>query len=227
MIFIKKYFSLFLILVIIACLQIAVFGATKQELLDELRTSVTIGDVTRTLPEQYVKQFAEMLNRNEYTTEQLDEIMGYIKEGKDYWISTGQPAFSKLQPDQQGKLMSIFNKVAQVLELKVSTKIETEVAQPAPETPAPETPTPETPAPETPEPPAPEPQAKTSIKIDIVDNSNNKYSVSNDQKNTGPIKTTGMALDYRPALACFFIILILFLCSSVYIVLLKVKGRVL
>lgn len=222
MIFIKRYFSLFLILVIIACLQTSVFGATKQELLDELRTSVTIGDVTRTLPEQYVKQFAEMLNRNEYTTEQLDEIMGYIKEGKNYWISTGQPAFSKLKPEQQGRLMSIFNKVAEVLALKVSTKIEKEVAQPeAPETPeqVPETPE-QVPAP-------PEPQVKTSIKIDIVDNSNNKYSVTNDQKNTGPIKTTGMALDHRPAVTCFFMILILFLCSSVYIVLLKVKGRVL
>lgn len=215
MIFIKRYVSLFLILVIVTCLQTIVFGATKQDLLDELRAPVTIGDVTRTLPEQYVKQFAEMLNRNEFTSEQLDEVMSYIYQGKQYWISTGQPAFSKLRPEQQSELMSIFNNVAQLLNVKVSTKIETqtvpeptEIAEPNKEAEAPK-----------------QEQTKTTIEIDIVDESNNKYSVSNEQKNTGPIKTTGMALDYRPIVISFFVIVTLFVSSSVYIVFSKIKGR--
>ncbi len=95
-------------------------NAAEQSILDELKTSVTMCGVEKTLPVSYINQAENYFNTIEITDEQATQIIAGIEDAKSYLESTGSKDFKSLTIEQVDTFVSKCQSAVSVINLTLS-----------------------------------------------------------------------------------------------------------
>lgn len=103
----KKLMSALCAAVMLTALAMPTFAATKNDLINEIKAGVTVGDKVKEIPDKYVDLAEDFLAANDLTSEQLDTAMADLQEAKALWASTGETEFKNIPADVQRQLQNM------------------------------------------------------------------------------------------------------------------------
>ena len=120
----KKIVSLVLVLVMVLAVSINAFAATKEQVLNALsKPVITTYWETRSIPAEYINAAEKHLDKANFSSAELDEILGYIEEGR-YLLEKeyAEVYYSRLTTAEQNKMIDLMNKAAKAAKVEVKIK---------------------------------------------------------------------------------------------------------
>lgn len=116
----KKFISLALVLLLTVAIAVPAFAAgginaNEQKVLDLLSQSVTVDGQQYIIPVDYVNQAENYFNTIDMTSQEADEICGYIQDGIDYFTATGASDIKGLTYEEKLYILDCGKKAAGVL----------------------------------------------------------------------------------------------------------------
>lgn len=120
----KKIISIALVLVMVLAVSVNAFAATKEQVLDALsKPVITTYWETRSIPAEYINAAEKHLDKANFSSAELDAILGYIEEGR-YLLETeyAEVYFGKLTAAEQNKMLDLMNKAAKAAKVEVTVK---------------------------------------------------------------------------------------------------------
>lgn len=120
----KKIISIVLVLVMVLAVSVNAFAATKEQVLNALsKPIVTTYWETRSIPAEYINAAEKHLDKANFSSAELDAILGYIEEGR-YLLETeyAEVYFGKLTEAEQNKMLDLMNKAAKAAKVEVTVK---------------------------------------------------------------------------------------------------------
>lgn len=110
----KKLFAILIALILVAVAALPVFAAGinsyEQDVLDELRTSVTMTGGEMYIPTEYVNQAENYFNTIDMTEQEAKDILQWIKDGKAFLEGSGASNIPTLSYDQKSKLLNYYGR---------------------------------------------------------------------------------------------------------------------
>lgn len=120
----KKIVSIVLVLVMLLAVSVGAFAATKEQVLNALSKPVITKywDV-RAIPADYINAAEKHLDKANFTSAELDVILGYIEEGR-YLLGEeyNEVYWSRLTTAEQNKMLDLVNKAAKAAKVEVTIK---------------------------------------------------------------------------------------------------------
>ena len=120
----KKIISVVLVLVMVLVCSVSAFAATKEQVMNALSKPVITEywDV-RSIPAEYLNAAEKHLDKANFTSAELDVILGYIEEGR-YLLAEeyGEVYWSRLTKAEQDKMLDLVNKAAKAAKVEVTIK---------------------------------------------------------------------------------------------------------
>lgn len=116
----KNKYLFLLTTIFVLLLSSSVFGATKADILAELKTPITVNGQSKSVPGAYVKMAADFLNSNDLTEEQLDSIISQVRAAKSLVISTGELSYSNMSDDVKNQLQGMVSNAVATADAGVS-----------------------------------------------------------------------------------------------------------
>lgn len=120
----KKIISIVLVLVMVLAVSVNAFAATKEQVLNALsKPVITTYWETRSIPAEYINAAEKHLDKANFSSAELDAILGYIEEGR-YLLETeyAEVYFGKLTEAEQNKMLDLMNKAAKAAKVEVTVK---------------------------------------------------------------------------------------------------------
>lgn len=120
----KKIVSIILVLVMVLAVSVNAFAATKEQVLNALsKPVITTYWETRAIPAEYINAAEKHLDKANFSSAELDAILGYIEEGR-YLLETeyAEVYFGKLTEAEQNKMLDLMNKAAKAAKVEVTVK---------------------------------------------------------------------------------------------------------
>lgn len=92
---------------LIAVMSVApAMAASKDDILNEVKEGVQVGDKVKKIPDRYVKMVEEFLDANTLTEAQIDAALSDLKDAKETWAQAGETEFKNLPASVQKELQS-------------------------------------------------------------------------------------------------------------------------
>lgn len=120
----KKIISVVLVLVMVLICSVSAFAATKEQVMNALSKPVITEywDV-RSIPAEYLNAAEKHLDKANFTSAELDVILGYINEGRYLLeVEYGELSFKKLTTAQQNKMLDLAKKAAKAAKVELTIK---------------------------------------------------------------------------------------------------------
>ena len=120
----KKIISVVLVLVMVLVCSVSAFAATKEQVMNALSKPVITEywDV-RSIPAEYLNAAEKHLDKANFTSAELDVILGYINEGRYLLeVEYGELSFKKLTTAQQNKMLDLAKKAAKAAKVELTIK---------------------------------------------------------------------------------------------------------
>lgn len=104
----KKMFTVVCAAFLMMALAIPAFAATttKEDILDEIKSGVTVGDKVKQIPDKYIDLAEKFLDANSLTEDQLSTALADLKDAKQVWASSGETEFKDIPADVQQQLIN-------------------------------------------------------------------------------------------------------------------------
>ena len=120
----KKIISVVLVLVMVLVCSVSAFAATKEQVMNALSKPVITEywDV-RSIPAEYLNAAEKHLDKANFSSAELDVILGYIEEGR-YLLAEeyGEVYWSRLTTAEQNKMLDLVKKAASAAKVEVTIK---------------------------------------------------------------------------------------------------------
>ena len=120
----KKIISVVLVLVMVLICSVSAFAATKEQVMNALSKPVITEywDV-RSIPAEYLNAAEKHLDKANFTSAELDVILGYIEEGR-YLLAEeyGEVAWSRLTAAEQKTMLDLAKKAAKAAKVELTIK---------------------------------------------------------------------------------------------------------
>lgn len=128
---IKKLFVIVAVLSLTLAMSICACAAEitsdEQTLIDVLKAGVVVDGKTVKIPTKYINQAQSYLAKKDVTKAEVDKILSYIDEGKDYMVTNKIKDFSNMSNKEMDKMISLAENAAKVVDVKLTVNTKTGV----------------------------------------------------------------------------------------------------
>ena len=109
------------------CACAAEITSDEQTLIDVLKAGVVVDGKTVKIPAKYINQAQSYLANKDVTKSEVDKILSYIDDGKDYMVANKIKDFSNMSNKQMDKMISLAEDAAEVIDVKLTVNTKTGV----------------------------------------------------------------------------------------------------
>lgn len=103
----KKLIAIVCAVLLSMALTIPAFAATtKEDILNEIKSGVTVGDQVKKIPDKYIDLAEKFLDANSLSEEQLATAITDLKAAKELWASSGETEFKDIPAAVQQQLIN-------------------------------------------------------------------------------------------------------------------------
>lgn len=116
----KKFVSILCVMVIAAACAVPAFAASEADVMSELKSGVTLGGKTYTLPAQFANGAQKYLDTHELSDDEASTIISQIADAKNTIESDGAEDVLSVSKETRQAVLSNAKAAAEVVGLKVS-----------------------------------------------------------------------------------------------------------